>query len=177
MIVAWALLSGSATAVRPAKARARCRLAAAGQTDDPPRTGHIPDVAGADEEKEELKEIVDFLKNPKKYSEIGRKFHVAFFGRRSRYRKTPAGQSSGWRRPAAFFSISGSDFVEMLLASAPRGSGLVDTAKKNTPSSFSLMNRCGRPSPRAGLGGGHDERNRPLTSCWSKWTALVRTKV
>ncbi len=123
------------------------------------------DVAGADEEKEELKEIVDFLKNPKKYSEIGAKIPrgILLVGApgtgKTLLAKAVAGEAG-----VPFFSISGSDFVEMFVGvGASRVRDLFDTAKKNTPCIIFIdeIDAVGRHRG-AGLGGGHDEREQTL---------------
>jgi cell division protease FtsH len=123
------------------------------------------DVAGADEEKEELKEIVDFLKNPKKYSEIGAKIPrgILLVGSpgtgKTLLAKAVAGEAG-----VPFFSISGSDFVEMFVGvGASRVRDLFDTAKKNSPCIIFIdeIDAVGRPRG-AGLGGGHDEREQTL---------------
>jgi len=123
------------------------------------------DVAGADEEKEELKEIVDFLKNPKKYSEIGAKIPrgILLVGSpgtgKTLLAKAVAGEAG-----VPFFSISGSDFVEMFVGvGASRVRDLFDTAKKNSPCIIFIdeIDAVGRHRG-AGLGGGHDEREQTL---------------
>ncbi|MDD2457044.1 MAG: ATP-dependent zinc metalloprotease FtsH [Eubacteriales bacterium] len=123
------------------------------------------DVAGADEEKEELKEIVDFLKNPKKYSEIGAKIPrgILLVGSpgtgKTLLAKAVAGEAG-----VPFFSISGSDFVEMFVGvGASRVRDLFDTAKKNSPCIIFIdeIDAVGRHRG-AGMGGGHDEREQTL---------------
>lgn len=123
------------------------------------------DVAGADEEKEELKEIVDFLKNPKKYSEIGAKIPrgILLVGSpgtgKTLLAKAVAGEAG-----VPFFSISGSDFVEMFVGvGASRVRDLFDQAKKNSPCIIFIdeIDAVGRHRG-AGMGGGHDEREQTL---------------
>jgi cell division protease FtsH len=123
------------------------------------------DVAGADEEKEELAEIVDFLKNPKKYQEIGARVPkgVLLVGPpgtgKTLLAKAVAGEAG-----VPFFSISGSDFVEMFVGvGASRVRDLFDQAKKHTPSIIFIdeIDAVGRHRG-AGLGGGHDEREQTL---------------
>ncbi len=123
------------------------------------------DVAGADEEKEELKEIVDFLKNPKKYSEIGAKIPrgILLIGSpgtgKTLLAKAVAGEAG-----VPFFSISGSDFVEMFVGvGASRVRDLFDQAKKNSPCIIFIdeIDAVGRHRG-AGMGGGHDEREQTL---------------
>lgn len=123
------------------------------------------DVAGADEEKQELVEIVDYLKNPQKYREIGARVPkgVLLVGPpgtgKTLLAKAVAGEAG-----APFFSISGSDFVEMYVGvGASRVRDLFDQAKKHTPSIVFIdeIDAVGRQRG-AGLGGGHDEREQTL---------------
>ncbi|MDR1754879.1 MAG: ATP-dependent zinc metalloprotease FtsH [Eubacterium sp.] len=123
------------------------------------------DVAGADEEKEELAEIVDFMKNPKKYQEIGARVPkgVLLVGPpgtgKTLLAKAVAGEAN-----VPFFSISGSDFVEMFVGvGASRVRDLFEQAKKHTPSIIFIdeIDAVGRHRG-AGLGGGHDEREQTL---------------
>ena len=123
------------------------------------------DVAGADEEKEELKEVVDFLKNPKKYSELGAKIPkgVLLVGApgtgKTLLAKAVAGESG-----VPFYSISGSDFVEMYVGvGASRVRDLFDVAKKTAPCIVFIdeIDAVGRHRG-AGWGGGHDEREQTL---------------
>mgnify|MGYP000980436960 FL=1 len=123
------------------------------------------DVAGAEEEKEELQEIVDFLKNPKKYSDLGAKMPrgIMLVGApgtgKTLLAKAVAGEAS-----VPFFSISGSDFVEMFVGvGASRVRDLFDNAKKRAPSIIFIdeIDAVGRHRG-AGLGGGHDEREQTL---------------
>lgn len=123
------------------------------------------DVAGADEEKQELVEIVDYLKNPAKYREIGARVPkgVLLVGPpgtgKTLLAKAVAGEAG-----APFFSISGSDFVEMYVGvGASRVRDLFDQAKKQTPSIVFIdeIDAVGRQRG-TGLGGGHDEREQTL---------------
>ena len=122
-------------------------------------------VAGAEEEKEELKEIVDFLKNPKHYVDLGARIPkgVLLVGPpgtgKTLLAKAVAGEAS-----VPFFSISGSDFVEMFVGvGASRVRDLFDQAKRNAPSIVFIdeIDAVGRHRG-AGLGGGHDEREQTL---------------
>ena len=121
------------------------------------------DVAGAEEEKEEMSEIVDFMKNPRKYQELGAKIPrgVLLLGPpgtgKTLLAKAVAGEAN-----VPFFSISGSDFVEMFVGvGASRVRDLFDQAKKHTPSIIFIdeIDAVGRQRG-TGLGGGHDERSR-----------------
>lgn len=123
------------------------------------------DVAGADEEKEELKEIVDFLKNTKKYDEIGARVPkgVLLLGPPGTG-KTLLARAVAGEAGVPFFSISGSDFVEMFVGvGASRVRDLFEQAKKNSPSIVFIdeIDAVGRHRG-AGLGGGHDEREQTL---------------
>lgn len=126
---------------------------------------HFSDVAGADEAKQELEEVVEFLKHPKKYNELGAKIPkgVLLFGPpgtgKTLLAKAVAGEAG-----VAFFSISGSDFVEMFVGvGASRVRDLFDQAKKHAPCIVFIdeIDAVGRQRG-AGLGGGHDEREQTL---------------
>ena len=123
------------------------------------------DVAGCDEEKEELVEIIDFLKNPRKYAEIGARIPkgVLLFGNpgtgKTLLAKAVAGEAN-----VPFFSISGSDFVEMFVGvGASRVRDMFKTAKENAPCIIFIdeIDAVGRQRG-AGMGGGHDEREQTL---------------
>ena len=123
------------------------------------------DVAGAEEEKEEMSEIVDFMKNPRKYQELVAKIPrgVLLLGPpgtgKTLLAKAVAGEAN-----VPFFSISGSDFVEMFVGvGASRVRDLFDQAKKHTPSIIFIdeIDAVGRQRG-TGLGGGHDEREQTL---------------
>lgn len=123
------------------------------------------DVAGADEEKEELAEIVDFLKNSKKYIELGARIPkgVLLVGPPGTGKTLLAKAISG-EANVPFFSLSGSDFVEMFVGvGASRVRDLFDQAKKNAPCIIFIdeIDAVGRQRG-AGLGGGHDEREQTL---------------
>ena len=126
---------------------------------------HFSDVAGADEAKQELEEVVEFLKHPKKYNELGAKIPkgVLLFGPpgtgKPLLAKAVAGEAG-----VPFFSISGSDFVEMFVGvGASRVRDLFDQAKKHAPCIVFIdeIDAVGRQRG-AGLGGGHDEREQTL---------------
>lgn len=123
------------------------------------------DVAGADEEKEELKEIVDFLRDNKKYTEIGARIPkgVLLLGPPGTG-KTLLARAVAGEAKVPFFSISGSDFVEMFVGvGASRVRDLFEQAKKNAPAIIFIdeIDAVGRQRG-AGLGGGHDEREQTL---------------
>ncbi len=123
------------------------------------------DVAGAEEEKEELAEVVDFLKNPKKFSDLGARIPkgVLLVGPpgtgKTLFAKAVAGEAG-----VPFFSISGSDFVEMFVGvGASRVRDLFETAKKSMPCIVFIdeIDAVGRQRG-TGMGGGHDEREQTL---------------
>ena len=123
------------------------------------------DVAGVDEEKEELEEIVEFLKNPKKYTDMGARIPkgVLLVGQpgtgKTLLAKAVAGEAG-----VPFFIISGSDFVEMFVGvGASRVRDLFEQAKRNSPCIIFIdeIDAVGRQRG-AGLGGGHDEREQTL---------------
>ena len=123
------------------------------------------DVAGVDEEKEELEEIVEFLKNPKKYTDMGARIPkgVLLVGQpgtgKTLLAKAVAGEAG-----VPFFIISGSDFVEMFVGvGASRVRDLFEQAKRNAPCIIFIdeIDAVGRQRG-AGLGGGHDEREQTL---------------
>lgn len=123
------------------------------------------DVASADEEKEELKEIVDFLRDNKKYTEIGARIPkgVLLLGPPGTG-KTLLARAVAGEAKVPFFSISGSDFVEMFVGvGASRVRDLFEQAKKNAPAIIFIdeIDAVGRQRG-AGLGGGHDEREQTL---------------
>jgi len=140
--------------------KSRARL----HTDDKKKVT-FADVAGADEVKEELEEIVEFLKNPKKFNELGARIPkgVLLFGPPGTG-KTLLARAVAGEAGVPFFSISGSDFVEMFVGvGASRVRDLFEQAKKNAPCIVFVdeIDAVGRQRG-AGLGGGHDEREQTL---------------
>ncbi len=132
---------------------------------DPKNKVTFADVAGEDEEKEELREIVDFLKNPKMYTDMGARIPkgVLLVGPPGTGKTLLAKAVSG-EANVPFFSISGSDFVEMFVGvGASRVRDLFDQAKKAAPSIIFIdeIDAVGRHRG-AGMGGGHDEREQTL---------------
>ncbi len=126
---------------------------------------YFSDVAGADEEKEELREVVEYLKDVKKYTKLGARIPrgILLVGPpgtgKTLLAKAVAGEAG-----VPFYSISGSDFVEMYVGvGASRVRDLFDTAKKNSPSIIFIdeIDAVGRHRG-AGMGGGHDEREQTL---------------
>ena len=133
--------------------------------DDGRKKTTFADVAGADEEKEEMAEIVDFLKDPKKYNELGAKIPkgVLLVGPPGTG-KTLLARAVAGEAGVPFFSISGSDFVEMFVGvGASRVRDLFGEAKKEAPAIVFIdeIDAVGRQRG-AGLGGGHDEREQTL---------------
>ena len=129
------------------------------------KTKTFEDVAGCDEEKVELAEIVDFLKNPKKYTRLGARIPKGFLlvgppgTGKTLLAKAVAGEAN-----VPFFSISGSDFVEMFVGvGASRVRDLFKVAKENAPCIIFIdeIDAVGRQRG-AGMGGGHDEREQTL---------------
>ena len=129
------------------------------------RKATFKDVAGADEEKQELVEIVDYLKNPKKYTDLGAKVPkgVLLLGPPGTG-KTLLARAVAGEAGCPFFPISGSDFVEMFVGvGASRVRDLFEQAKKHAPAIIFMdeIDAVGRHRG-AGLGGGHDEREQTL---------------
>ena len=133
--------------------------------DDEGKKVTFADVAGLDEEKEELEEVVDFLKHPKKYIDLGARIPKGILlvgppGTGKTYLSKAAAGEAG----VPFFSISGSDFVEMFVGvGASRVRDLFEQAKKSAPCIIFIdeIDAVGRKRG-AGLGGGHDEREQTL---------------
>lgn len=134
-------------------------------TNDEKRKTTFDDVAGADEEKEELEEIVEFLKAPEKFNKLGARIPkgVLLVGPPGTG-KTLLARAVAGEAGVPFFSISGSDFVEMFVGvGASRVRDLFEQAKKNSPCIIFIdeIDAVGRQRG-AGLGGGHDEREQTL---------------
>lgn len=151
---------GGGKAMNFGKSRARMV-----NSSDPDKVVKFNDVAGLAEEKEELSEVVDFLKNPRKYIEIGARIPTGVLlvgppGTGKTYlSRAVAGEAN-----VPFFTISGSDFVEMFVGvGASRVRDLFEDAKKNAPCIVFIdeIDAVGRRRG-AGLGGGHDEREQTL---------------
>lgn len=165
LIVAWVLimkkmggggLGGKAMSFGKAKIK---------NTNDEKRKTTFDDVAGADEEKEELAEVVEFLKAPEKYNKLGARIPkgVLLVGPPGTG-KTLLARAVAGEAGVPFFSISGSDFVEMFVGvGASRVRDLFDQAKKNSPCIIFIdeIDAVGRQRG-AGLGGGNDEREQTL---------------
>ena len=147
---------------------------------DEKRKTTFDDVAGADEEKEELEEVVEFLKNPAKFQALGARIPkgVLLVGPPGTGKTLLAKAVSG-EAGVPFFSISGSDFVEMFVGvGASRVRDLFQTAKKNSPCIIFIdeIDAVGRQRG-TGLGGGHDEREQTLNQLLVEMMVSVQTKV
>jgi len=134
-------------------------------TTDEHKTTTFKNVAGLDEEKDELKEIVDFLKSPKKYIQVGARIPkgILLVGPPGTG-KTLLGKAVAGEAGVPFFSISGSDFVEMFVGvGASRVRDLFEEAKKNAPCIIFIDEIDAVARRRGtGMGGGHDEREQTL---------------
>ena len=133
---------------------------------DEKRKTTFEDVAGADEEKEELQEVVEFLKDPKKYNELGARIPkgVLLVGPPGTG-KTLLARAVAGEAGVPFFSISGSDFVEMFVGvGASRVRDLFEQAKKSSPCIIFIdeIDAVGKKRGAGGVGGGHDEREQTL---------------
>lgn len=164
MIIFWFIFMKQAQGGGPGGAMAFGKSRAKMLVDDKNKKT-FDDVAGEDEEKEELREIVEFLKNPQKFRELGARIPKGFLlvgppgTGKTLLAKAVAGEAG-----VPFFSISGSDFVEMFVGvGASRVRDLFEHAKKNSPCIIFIdeIDAVGRQRG-AGLGGGHDEREQTL---------------
>lgn len=135
------------------------------------RTNSFKDVAGCDEEKAELEEVIDFLKNPKKYYEIGARIPKGILlSGPPGTGKTLLARAVAGEANVPFYSISGSDFVEMFVGvGASRVRDMFKVAKKNAPCLIFIdeIDAVGRQRG-AGVGGGHDEREQTLNQLLSE---------
>ncbi len=161
LLLLWAILAGRANANNPlanfGKARTLLGL--------PNNKVTFDDVAGADEEKAELQEVVDFLRNPAKYTAIGARIpHGLLLVGPPGTGKTLLARAVAGEADVQFLSISGSDFVEMYVGvGASRVRDLFDQAKKMAPAIIFIdeIDAVGRKRG-SGLGGGHDEKEQTL---------------
>ena len=161
LLLIWAILAGRANAQNPMSNFGKARTQK-GQTG---KKVTFQDVAGVDEEKAELQEIVDFLSDPKKYKEIGARIpHGILLAGPPGTGKTLLAKAVAGEADAQFLSISGSDFMEMYVGvGASRVRDLFDQARKVAPSIIFIdeIDAVGRKRG-SGLGGGHDEREQTL---------------
>lgn len=162
LIVLWVLLAGRSGNNNPMANFGKARTTQ-GLPNDKKVT--FADVAGVDEEKEELQEVVDFLKNPGKFAQIGAKIpHGVLLSGPPGTGKTLLARAVAGEAGVQFLSISGSDFMEMYVGvGASRVRDLFDQAKKVAPAIIFIdeIDAVGRKRG-SGLGGGHDEREQTL---------------
>ena len=162
LLFVWTLLMGKMNNSNPLQNFGKARTVL-GVPDGKKVT--FDDVAGADEEKEELKEVVDFLRNPGKFTEIGARIpHGLLFVGPPGTGKTLLARAVAGEADVQFLSISGSDFVEMYVGvGASRVRDLFDQAKKVAPAIIFIdeIDAVGRKRG-SGLGGGHDEKEQTL---------------
>ena len=138
------------------------------------------DVAGVEEAKEELQEIIEFLKEPQKFQKLGGRIPkgVLLLGPPGTG-KTLLARAIAGEANVPFFSISGSDFVEMFVGvGASRVRDLFEQGKKNAPCIIFIdeIDAVGRHRGAGPLAGVTTSENKRLISCWLKWTALNRMK-
>jgi len=164
MIVMWMFVVNQATGGKGSKINSVGRAKAKLVTADKAKV-YFKDVAGADEEKAELEEIVEFLRNPEYFTKLGAKIpHGVLLVGPPGTGKTLIAKAVAGEAGVPFYSISGSDFVEMYVGvGASRVRDLFDTAKKNPAAIIFIdeIDAVGRHRG-AGLGGGHDEREQTL---------------
>ncbi len=164
IVLFWIFMMNQASGGRGGKINSFGKSRARIITDDKNKVT-FADVAGADEEKEELKEIVDFLRDPAKFTSLGAKIpHGVLLVGPPGTGKTLLAKAVAGEAGVPFFSISGSDFVEMYVGvGASRVRDLFDTARKHPASIVFIdeIDAVGRHRG-AGLGGGHDEREQTL---------------
>ena len=176
LLFAWIILAGRANQQNPLQNFGRARTVL-GVPDDKSVT--FADVAGADEEKEELAEIVDFLRNPQKYTDIGARIpHGLLLVGPPGTGKTLLARAVAGEADVQFLSISGSDFVEMYVGvGASRVRDLFDQAKKLAPAIIFIdeIDAVGRKRG-SGLGGGHDEKEQTLNQLLVEMDGFGRTE-
>ena len=162
LLLAWAFIMGKLNSANPLQNFGKARTVL-GVPDDQKVT--FDDVAGADEEKEELREVVDFLRDPSKFTQIGARIpHGLLLVGPPGTGKTLLARACAGEANVQFLSISGSDFVEMYVGvGASRVRDLFDQAKKIAPAIIFIdeIDAVGRKRG-SGLGGGHDEKEQTL---------------
>jgi len=176
LLLVWMFLVGRANQSNPMANFGKARTVL-GQTGGKKIT--FDDVAGVDEEKAELQEVVDFLRNPKKFAEIGAKIpHGILLAGAPGTGKTMLARAVAGEADVQFLSISGSDFMEMYVGvGASRVRDLFDQAKKIAPSIIFIdeIDAVGRKRG-SGLGGGHDEREQTLNQLLVEMDGFGRTE-
>ena len=176
ILVVWVLLVGRANQNNPMANFGKARVGI-GQTGGKKIT--FADVAGVDEEKAELQEVVDFLRNPKKFAEIGARIpHGILLSGAPGTGKTMLARAVAGEADVQFLSISGSDFMEMYVGvGASRVRDLFDQAKKIAPAIIFIdeIDAVGRKRG-SGMGGGHDEREQTLNQLLVEMDGFSRTE-
>ena len=176
LLFIWAIFMGRMNSANPLQNFGKARTVL-GVPDDKKVT--FDDVAGADEEKQELAEVVDFLKNPDKYTEIGARIpHGLLLVGPPGTGKTLLARAVAGEADVQFLSISGSDFVEMYVGvGASRVRDLFDQAKKVAPAIIFIdeIDAVGRKRG-SGLGGGHDEKEQTLNQLLVEMDGFGRTE-
>ena len=176
LLFIWAMFMGRMNASNPLQNFGKARTVL-GVPDDKRVT--FADVAGADEEKEELQEVVDFLRNPDKYTQIGARIpHGLLLVGPPGTGKTLLARAVAGEADVQFLSISGSDFVEMYVGvGASRVRDLFDQAKKMAPAIIFIdeIDAVGRKRG-SGLGGGHDEKEQTLNQLLVEMDGFGRTE-
>ncbi len=176
LLIAWAILMGRMNSNNPLQNFGRARTVL-GVPDGKKVT--FSDVAGADEEKEELAEVVDFLRDPQKYTAIGARIpHGLLLVGPPGTGKTLLARAVAGEADVQFLSISGSDFVEMYVGvGASRVRDLFDQAKKVAPAIIFIdeIDAVGRKRG-SGLGGGHDEKEQTLNQLLVEMDGFGRTE-
>ena len=176
LLFAWAMLMSKANNNNPLQNFGKARTVL-GVPDGKKVT--FADVAGADEEKEELQEVVDFLKNPEKFTQIGARIpHGMLLVGPPGTGKTLLARAVAGEADVQFLSISGSDFVEMYVGvGASRVRDLFEQAKKVAPAIIFIdeIDAVGRKRG-SGLGGGHDEKEQTLNQLLVEMDGFARTE-
>ena len=176
LLFVWAMFMSRANSANPLQNFGRARTVL-GVPDDKKVT--FADVAGADEEKEELQEVVDFLRNPEKFTQIGARIpHGMLLVGPPGTGKTPLARAVAGEADVQFLSISGSDFVEMYVGvGASRVRDLFEQAKKVAPAIIFIdeIDAVGRKRG-SGLGGGHDEKEQTLNQLLVEMDGFTRTE-
>jgi len=176
VVLVWAFLMGRANQNNPMANFGKARTGY-GQPGNQKIT--FDDVAGVDEEKAELQEVVDFLRNPKKFTDIGAKIpHGILLAGAPGTGKTLLARAVAGEAGVQFLSISGSDFMEMYVGvGASRVRDLFDQAKKIAPAIIFIdeIDAVGRKRG-AGMGGGHDEREQTLNQLLVEMDGFGRTE-
>ncbi len=175
VLLVWALLMSRANQNNPMANFGKARTGH-GQTGGKKIT--FDDVAGVDEEKAELQEVVDFLRNPKKFTDMGAKIpHGILLAGAPGTGKTLLARAVAGEAGVQFLSISGSDFMEMYVGvGASRVRDLFDQAKRIAPAIIFIdeIDAVGRKRG-SGLGGGHDEREQTLNQLLVEMDGFART--